>query len=171
MKTPIIREWEIADAADLSAALSDQKVLDNLRDGLPYPYTEKDAADYINFVRSADKSDAFVFAVTADNKAIGNVGAFRQSNVHRLSAEIGYYLAQSYWGKGIMTETVKELCDYVFSNTDIVRIYGEVFSDNVGSCRVLEKAGFTCEGVLRSYAVKNGEIKDVKIYAIVKKQL
>ena len=82
-----------------------------------------------------------------------------------------YYIAEEYWGKGIMTEAVKQLCDYVFSNTDIIRIYAEPFAYNIGSCRVLEKAGFQYEGTLRSNALKNGNVFDMKMYSKLKTDL
>ena len=163
-----IRKWEHTDAADLSAALSNKKVQDNLRDGLPYPYTEQDGQDYISAMLAANENDTFAFAVTADGKVIGSISAFRQSNIHRQTAELGYYIAEEYWGKGIMTEAVKQLCEYVFSHTDIIRIYADPFACNIGSCRVLEKAGFQCEGTLRSNAVKNGNVLDMKMYACLK---
>lgn len=137
-----IRKWELSDAADLAMTLSNKKVQDNLRDGLPYPYTEQDGIDFISAMLSADKNDIFAFAVTIDDKAIGSIGVFRQSNIHRQTAELGYYIAEEYWGKGIMTEAVKQICEYVFSMSDIIRIYAEPFAYNTASCRVLEKAGF-----------------------------
>lgn len=163
-----IRQWEIEDASALAKLLSNKKIQDNLRDGLPFPYTEKDGKDFISAMLAADKNDVFSFAVTDKEKAIGNIGIFRQNNIHRRTGELGYYLAEEYWGKGIMTEAVKEICAYVFSYSDIIRIYADVFSDNIGSCRVLEKAGFTLEGTLRKSAVKNGIIKDMKMYALLR---
>lgn len=152
----------------MATALSNKKILDNLRDGLPYPYTEKDGQDYISAMLTADENNTFAFAVTADEKVIGNIGAFRQDNIHRQTAELGYYIAEEYWGKGIMTEAVKQLCNYLFTHTDIIRIYAEPFAYNIGSCRVLEKAGFQYEGTLRSNAIKNGKVLDMKIYALLK---
>lgn len=160
-----IRKWELADAKDLAAALSNKKILDNLRDGLPYPYTEQDGRDFIFAMLAADENDTFAFAITADGKVIGSIGAFRGGNIHRQTAELGYYIAEEYWGKGIMTEAVKQLCEYVFSHTDIIRIYAEPFAHNIGSCRVLEKVGFQYEGTLCSNAVKNGKILDMKMYS------
>ncbi|MBP5605937.1 MAG: GNAT family N-acetyltransferase [Ruminiclostridium sp.] len=165
-----IREWRSSDAADLAAALSNKNVQDNLRDGLPFPYTEKDGLDYINAMLSADKNDTFAFAVTVDDKAIGSIGVFRQGNIHRLTAELGYYIAEEYWGKGVMTEAVKQICEYVFAKSDIIRIYAEPFSYNSASCRVLEKAGFQFEGLLRQNAVKNNKVVDMKMYALIKER-
>ncbi|MGN0339079.1 MAG: GNAT family N-acetyltransferase [Lachnospira sp.] len=166
-----IRKWELSDAAALAAALSNKKVQDNLRDGLPYPYTEQDGTDYISAMLSADENDTFAFAITVDTKVIGSIGIFRQGNIHRQTAELGYYIAEEYWGKGIMTEAVKQICEYVFGKSDIIRIYADPFSYNVASCRVLEKAGFQYEGTLRSNAVKNGKVLDMKMYSLLKTEL
>lgn len=165
----IIRKWRLEDAKDLAGMLSNKKIQDNLRDGLPYPYTEKDAQAFIQDMLAADSTKTFAFAIINDeNKAIGSIGAFRCENIHRQTAEMGYYLAEEYWGKGIATEAVKQLTDHVFNQTDIMRIFAEPFSTNRGSCRVLEKSGFQFEGTLRKNAVKNGEIKDMQMYALIK---
>ena len=166
-----IRRWELSDARDLATALSNKKIQDNLRDGLPYPYTEKDGKEFISTMLAANENDTFAFAITVNGKVIGSIGAFRQTNIHNKTAELGYYIAEEYWGKGIMTEAVKQLCDYVFSHTDIIRIYAEPFAYNIGSCRVLEKAGFQYEGTLRSNALKNGNVLDMKMYSKLKTEL
>lgn len=165
-----IRKWDLADAADLASAISNKKVQDNLRDGLPYPYTEKDGTDYISDVLSADENETFAFAITVDGRVIGSIGVFRQGNIHRRTAELGYYIAEEYWGKGIMTEAVKQICAYVFDKSDIIRIYADPFAYNTASCRVLEKAGFQYEGTLRSNAVKNGKVIDMKMYSLLKEE-
>lgn len=166
-----IKRWNSSDlesdAEALSAILSNKRVTDRLRDGLPFPYTVSDGIEYISAMLSADPNDCFSFAVTADGKTVGNVSAFRQGNIHSRTAEFGYYLAEEYHGRGIMTEAVGLLCEYVFTNTDILRIYAEPFSDNLGSCRVLEKSGFVCEGTLRQNAVKNDIVKDMKLYSLL----
>ncbi len=163
-----LRPWRLSDAHDLAAALSNTKILDNLRDGLPYPYTEADAQGYITAMLGAPKDEVFAWAIAVDDKAVGSIGVFRKDNVHRRTAEFGYYVAEEYWGKGIGTFAVKTACDFVFANTDIIRIFGEPFAYNTASCRVLEKAGFVYEGTLRSNAVKNGRVLDMKLYALVR---
>ena len=163
-----IREWRIEDKADLAENLNNVHVLNNLRDGLPYPYTEKDAEEYINAMLSSDKENTYAFAVTLDDQVIGSIGVFRCDNIHRRTAELGYYIGEKYWGNGYMTSAVRQICAYVFENTDIIRIFAEPFAKNVASCRVLEKSGFTCEGVLRKNAFKNGEFLDMKMYALIK---
>ena len=163
-----IRKWKLSDAKDLASVISNKKIQDNLRDGLPYPYTEQDATDYISAMLSEDENETFAFAITIDNKAIGSIGGFRQKNIHRHTAEIGYYIAEEYWGKGLMTEAVKQICSYIFDKSNIVRIYAEPFSYNKASCRVLEKAGFLYEGTLRSNAIKNGKTIDMLMYSRLK---
>ena len=165
-----IRKWELSDAKDLAAALSNRKVQDNLRDGLPYPYTEQDGKEFISAMLSADENETFAFAITVNNMVIGSIGIFRQGNIHRQTAELGYYIAEEYWGKGIMTEAVKQICAYVFANSDIIRIYAEPFAYNIASCRVLEKVGFQYEGTLRSNAVKNSKVIDMKMYSLLKEE-
>lgn len=166
-----IRKWKLSDSADLAAVLSNKKVQDNLRDGLPHPYTEQDGKNYISAMLSADENETFAFAVTIDNKVIGSIGVFRQENIHRQTAELGYCIAEEYWGKGIMTEAVRQICEYVFGKRDIIRIYAEPFAYNAASCRVLEKAGFQYEGTLRSNAVKNGKVIDMKMYSLLKGEI
>lgn len=141
-----IRKWRRSDVKELAAALSNQNVLNHLRDGLPYPYTESDAAQYIEAMLSADANNTFAYAVAADGKVIGSIGAFRQSNIHFRTAELGYYIAEEYWGRGIMTDAVRRLCSWIFNNTDILRIYAEPFAENTGSRRVLEKCRFSMRG-------------------------
>ena len=164
----LLREWKLSDSKSLASAIGNKKVLDNLRDGVPYPYTEKDGEEFITSILSADKSSTFAFAVDMDGRAVGSITVFRQSNIHFRTAELGYYLAEEYWGRGIMTDAVKQVCKYVFDNSDIIRIYAEPFADNFASCRVLEKAGFSLEGLMRANAIKNGKIRDMKLYALIK---
>ena len=165
-----IRKWKLTDAKDIAVALSNKKIQDNLRDGLPYPYSEQDGIDFISSMLSANEDETFAFAITLDDKVIGSIGVFRQQNIHRQTAEMGYYIAEEYWGKGIMTDAVKQICEYVFKNSDILRIYAEPFAYNTGSCRILEKAGFQYEGTLRNNAVKNGKVIDMKMYSLLREE-
>lgn len=164
----VIREWKTADKADLAKVLNNQNVQNYLRDGLPFPYTENDAEEYIKSMLDADKSKTFAFAITVEDKVIGSVAVLRCENIHSRIAEIGYYIGEPYWGNGYATIAVRQACRYVFENSDIIRIFAVTFSHNTGSCRVLEKAGFRYEGTLHSNAIKNGKILDTKIYALNK---
>lgn len=166
-----IREWVISDAKELAQMLNNKKILDNLRDGLPYPYTTQDAEEYITMMLAADQTKTFAFAIIAEDKVVGSIGVFRCENIHFRTAEMGYYIGEPYWGKGIMTSAVRQVCEYVFANTDIIRIFAEPFAYNTASCRVLEKAGFQFEGLLRKNAVKNGVVLDMKMYSLLNPNL
>lgn len=163
-----LREWEKEDSPDLALTINNKKVQDNLRDGIPYPYTEKDADDFIHKTLTAEKDTQYAFAITYNGKVIGSIGVFRKDNVHRLTAELGYYVAEAYWGKGVMTNAVKQICAFVFEYTDILRIFASPLVTNHASCRVLEKAGFAFEGCLRQNVIKNGQVLDMKLYSILK---
>lgn len=163
-----LRSWKLEDARDLAAALNNRNILQNLRDGLPFPYTEQDAKAFIADMLCADKNATFAFAITIEDRAVGSIGVFRKDNIHIRTGEMGYYLAEAFWGRGIGTSAVRQMCDYIFQNTDIIRIFAEPFAYNTASCRVLEKAGFQYEGTLRKNAVKNGVVLDMRMYSIVK---
>jgi len=163
-----IRSWRREDAPSLALAINSTKVQDNLRDGLPYPFTVSDAEAFIERILSSEDNDGFSWAITADGSVVGSIGVVRKENVHRLTGELGYLIAEPYWGLGIATQAVRQVCSHVFENSDIIRIYAEPYAHNIGSCRVLEKAGFSFEGTLRSNAVKNGRIIDMLLYANVR---
>lgn len=163
-----IREWRMEDKNALAAMLNNKNILNNLRDGLPYPYTVNDAEEYIAAMLSVDKTRIFSFAIAADHALVGSIGVFRCDNIHSRTAEMGYYIGEPYWGRGFGTSAVMQTCGYIFQHTDIIRIFAEPFAQNIASCRVLEKAGFQLEGILRSNAVKNGRVSDMKLYALIK---
>lgn len=166
-----IRNWKKTDASSLAAALSNKNILNNLRDGLPYPYTEKDAEEYIDFILNLNPNDTFAYAIDVDGRAVGSIGAFRQRNIHFRTAELGYYLSEEYWGRGIMTIAVKQICEKLFSETDILRIFAEPFENNAGSRRVLEKAGFQLEGILKNNAFKNGKVLNMALYSYTRNSI
>ena len=163
----IIRPWQMEDAPRLARIIDNSNILSNLRDGIPHPYTKADAEDYIRAMQR--QGDAvYAFAVLADRQVAGSISVTRQANIHRRTAELGYYIAQSHWGQGLATRAVGEACRYIFSQTDIIRIFAEPFAYNTASCRVLEKNGFVCEGVLRKNAVKTGRVLNMRMYALIK---
>jgi RimJ/RimL family protein N-acetyltransferase len=123
-----IRPWRLLDAPDLARALNNKKILDNLRDGLPFPYTEKDADAFITAKLNIGRDKAYPFAITVNDQAIGSIGVFRKENIHSRAAEMGYYVAEPFWGQGIGTSAVNQVCDYIFENTDIIRIFAEPFA-------------------------------------------
>lgn len=165
-----IRPWEMSDDNALAHVLNDPAVLCRLRDGIPYPYTASDARQYIEAVNSFPPGEAFSRAIVADGTVVGCVGAFRETNIHFRTAELGYYLAREHWGKGIMTQAVGLLCDELFASTDLMRIFAIPFASNFGSRRVLEKAGFTLEGIMKYNAFKDGKLMDTAMYAMIRKE-
>lgn len=163
-----LKPWKMEYADDLAEAINNKNILNNLRDGIPYPYTVADAEEFISSAMKADKNSTFAFAIICGGRTVGSIGVFRQDNIHFRTAEMGYYIAEPYWGKGIGTSAVASICKMVFENTDIVRIYAEPFAYNIASRRILEKNGFVCEGILRNNAVKNGKILDMMMYSLIK---
>ena len=161
-----LREWRLEDAKELCAILSNRKIQANLRDGLPYPYRLRDAEEFILTCLLHNRE--YSLAITLENRLVGSIGVFRKENIHSHTAEIGYYIAESHWGKGIGTSALKQACQKVFETSNIVRIFAEPFSENIASCRILEKAGFQCEGTLRKKAFKNGQFKDMQMYSLIK---
>ena len=141
-----IRGWELSDATDLALALSNKKIQNNLRDGLPYPYTEQDGKDYISAMLSANENDTFAFAITIDNKVIGSIGLHHRKPDETLNdlkqREIGYVLNPNYWGKGFIPEAVNCLLNYGFNELNLDLIWCGHFDFNNNSKRVNEKCGF-----------------------------
>ena len=163
-----LRPWRLEDLAALSVALNNKNVQDFLRDGLPLPYTVRDAEDYISAMLAVGGNITFAYAIVVQEQVVGSIGVFRKENIHFRTAEIGYYLAETHWGMGIGTSALMQACDTIFATTDILRIFAEPFAENAASCRILEKAGFVVEGIMRQNAVKNGNVLDMKLYAKIK---
>lgn len=164
----IIRNWRLEDAVLLSEFLNNKKITDNLRDGLPSPYRKEDGEAFIKAMLSVKDGSQYTWAITVDDQAVGSIGIFRKDNIHNRTAELGYYVAEPYWGRGVGTRAVQAACSYIFGHTDILRIFAEPFSNNIPSCRILEKSGFVLEGILRKNAYKNGKVLDMKMYALIK---
>ena len=162
-----IRPWRMSDAPDLPKSANNIHIWNNMRDGFPYPYTESDA---VAFIAACEKMTPVTnFAIEIEGQAVGGVGYMRQTDVERFSAETGYWLAEPYWGQGIIPAVMKDLVDYVWDNTEIVRLYAGIFAFNAASGRVLEKVGFRKIGVLEKSAFKNGRFIDKILYEIIKK--
>ena len=163
-----LRPWREEDAASLAQAANDPAVAANLRDAFPCPYSLADAQWFINDCIAHNRQDRLVYAVTVGGRPVGCVSVQLQSDVYRKSAELGYWLAEDYWGQGIMTEAVKQICREGYDRwEDLVRIYAEPFAHNTASRRVLEKAGFQLEGVMRESVCKRGRVYDSCMYALL----
>ena len=161
----IIRDWQVEDAPSIAKHADNRKVWINLRDVFPHPYSLQDAEAFLS--RVIDATPRTVFAIATDSEAIGSIGLMLGNDVHRFTAEMGYWLAEPYWGKGIMTQAVKCLTAYAIHELKLHRLFAEPYSTNPASARVLEKAGYICEGVLRSNAFKDGQIIDQLLYSYI----
>lgn len=164
----MIRSWRPGDAAPLVRYANDRRVWRNLRDRFPYPYTARDAEVWIRHASGAVPETHF--AIVVGEEAVGAIGLELQTDVFRRSAEIGFWLAEPYWGRGIMTEAVRGMTDFAFATFDLCRVFAGVFEWNPASMRVLEKAGYTCEGRLRKNVTKDGQTIDQMLYAIVREE-
>lgn len=170
MKEFQLRAWEIEDAKALAQAADNFHIAKNLRNVFPNPYTLDDAVWFINDSIAHEGKNQINYAIVIDGKAAGGIGISVKDDVYEKSAELGYWLAESYWRKGIMSKAVWIICKEAFETFDIVRIFAEPFADNAGSRGVLEKAGFTYEGTMRNGIYKNGEIHSYCMYSVLREE-
>ena len=160
-----VRMWRRTDAASLVRHADNLKVAKHLRDRFPHPYTLKDAKAFLKFAASGD--DMTNLAIDVGGDAVGAVGYVPGRDVERFSAEIGYWLGEEFWGRGIATEALTLVTGYVFGQLNFLRLFALPFADNTASIRVLEKAGYAREAVLRSSSVKYGVPQDQVLFATI----
>ncbi|MCX6255182.1 MAG: GNAT family protein [Bacteroidia bacterium] len=165
----ILRPWSISDATQLALIADNKNIADNLHDGFPFPYSSEDAKNWLNMILPENYPPRF-FAITVDKQLVGSIGIVSKTDIYRKNFEIGYFLAEEHWGKGIATKAIKAATSYAFKDFDVVRIYAEPFADNPGSRKALEKAGFSLEATLKRNVIKNGIIKDSCIYSVLKEE-
>ena len=165
LKTCAVRSWRTSDAESLLRHANNRNIWLNLRDAFPHPYTKHDARAYIRSVR--DRSPETTFAIAVDDEAVGSIGFVLRTDVERVSAEIGYWLAEPFWGRGITSEALAAVTRYALDTHRLTRIYALPFAWNLASCRVLEKAGYVLEARLRRSAIKDGQITDQMQYAYI----
>ena len=161
----IIRSWRMADAPAIAGYANNRKIWRYLRDAFPHPYALHDAEAFIS--HSLQHDPETVFAIATPAQAIGSIGLMRGQDVHRFTAELGYWLAEPFWGKGIATHAVKSITDYGIRELGLQRIFAEPYVTNPASARVLEKAGFTREGLLRANVFKDGQVLDQFLYSYI----
>lgn len=160
----VLRPWQPGDAAALVRHANDPAVAANLRDRFPHPYTPADAEQWLKVV--AADTPLTNFAVEAAGEAVGGIGLVLGTDIERCSAETGYWLGAAVWGRGLATAAVKGLVGYGFRELGLTRVFAHVFAEHGASMRVLEKAGFRREGVMRRAAVKAGVVRDQVLYAV-----
>jgi RimJ/RimL family protein N-acetyltransferase len=160
----LLRPWTIADLESLVRYANNFNIARNLMDVFPHPYTIENGKAFIE--RATKNTPPHILAIEVNKEAAGAIGLHPQHDVYRKNAELGYWLAEPYWGKGIISHAIKQMVNYGFQNWDFKRIYARPYGYNIGSQRALEKAGFVLEAKLEKTIFKIGEYDDEMIYAI-----
>lgn len=159
----VVRPWRMADAEALARHANNVNVARQLRDRFPHPYAKADANAFLK--AAVSDRDSSNLAIEVGGEAAGAIGYVIGTDVERYSAEIGYWLGEAHWARGIATEAVVLLTDHAFAAVNLLRLFALPFGDNAGSMRVLEKAGYAREAVLKSSSVKYGRPRDQALYA------
>jgi RimJ/RimL family protein N-acetyltransferase len=162
----ILRSWRATDLDALVRHADNPHIAENLRDRFPSPYTRSAGEAWL--AMAAQMRPGTNFAIEVGGEAVGGIGLMPSSDIERIGAEVGYWLGESFWGRGIATAAVAGLSAHAFATFDLIRLFALPFADNLASRRVLEKAGYTLEGILRSSAIKNGRIRDQALYALLR---
>lgn len=158
-----IRPWAATDAESLQRHANNRRVSIQLRDRFPFPYELQHARTFLAWI--AQQPSPTVWAIDVNGEAAGGIGVELHGDVERVSAEIGYWLGETHWGRGIATEALRAITAEAFERYEITRLYAVPFADHMASVRVLEKAGYVLEGRLRQSAIKDGKIRDQLLYA------
>jgi [ribosomal protein S5]-alanine N-acetyltransferase len=162
----VVRPWTSGDAESLHRHANNRNVSMHLRDRFPFPYELEHARTFLGWL--AGQPAPTVWAIEVDGDAAGGIGIELHSDVERVSAEIGYWLGEQVWGRGVVTEALQAVTAEAFKRYDLTRIYAVPFADHPASIRVLEKSGYVKEGVMRQSAIKDGKVRDQALYAIYK---
>ncbi len=159
-----LRKWNENDLNSLLKYADNWEIAKNLTDLFPHPYTKEDGIKFIERAMKADPTR--VFAIEINGEASGAIGIHPKDDIFRKNAELGYWLAEPFWGNGIITKVIKEMVDYSFRNFDIDRIFATPFGSNIGSQKALEKCGFKLEARFEKTIIKKGNYEDELVYAI-----
>jgi len=161
-----LRSWKESDLTNLVKYANNWEIAKNLTDKFPFPYHEEDGKAFIN--SALHHKSALLLAIDVNNDAVGSIGVFPQDDIHKMNAELGYWLAEPFWNKGIITKAIQEIVSLSFNKFKINRIFARPFGSNLASQKVLEKAGFTLEVKFEKTVLKNNQFEDELIYAIRK---
>jgi ribosomal-protein-alanine N-acetyltransferase len=159
-----LRPFVLSDLNSLVKHANNYNIAKNLSNKFAFPYTTDHGMAFINLALSATPAE--IFAITINNEVVGSIGVHPKTDIHCKNAEIGYWIAEEYWGNGIIPEAVKQMVNYGFKTFDITRIYASTYEVNTGSQRVLEKAGFVLEAEFKETLYKNGTIYNEVVYGI-----
>ena len=163
-----LREWDITDLPSLVRNAGNPRVAATMRDLFPSPYSEDDGRRFLAMAAARPSRNIFRAILVGDDVA-GGIRIHPLEDVHRRTAEIGYWLAEPFWGRGVMTEAVRLILPLAFADSEILRIQAGIFESNPASMRVLEKNGFTREAVHHNAITKNGVVMDEVMYARLRK--
>lgn len=158
------RPFRLDDLDQLVHHANNFNIAKNLTDKFPHPYSRENGQAFIEMTQGM--TPVSVFAITHDDKVIGGMGLHPRTDIERKNAELGYWLAEPYWGKGIVSKIIPQVVQWGFENLDIVRIFARPFGSNLASQRVLEKAGFSLEARFDKVLFKNGQFEDEIFYGI-----
>ena len=161
-----VRSFRDSDAAELARLANNRKVWLQLRDRFPHPYTIDDAHKFITLALGGNPET--MFAVTVNDASVGSIGVVLHDDVERVSAEVGYWLGEPFWGRGIATRALIGFSRFALATYDLERLYALPFASNAASCRVLQKAGYRLEGRMRRSVIKAGTVQDQLLYAILR---
>lgn len=162
----LVRRWAATDLDALVSNANNRNVSVHLRDRFPFPYRAEHGRKFLGWI--VEQPSPLVWAIEVNGEASGGIGLELHTDVERVSAEIGYWLGEPAWGRGIVTEVLQAVTVEAFRRFELTRIYALPFADNRASVRVLEKAGYVIEGHLRQSAIKDGKIRDQLLYAAYK---
>lgn len=159
----VLRPWNYGDVPELAQLADNIRIWNQVRDYFPHPYTVKKAQEWVTMQQG--KKPVTNFAIDVDGRLVGGIGFLLKEDIYRCSLEIGYWIGEPYWGRGIATKAIEVLVAAAWKEyPDVVRIYAEVFPNNTGSCRALEKNGFQLESIRRHAVIKNGVIGDDMVW-------
>ena len=161
-----LRPWNPNDAFALARHANNKAIAGNMRDGFPFPYTLDDANIWLNMAMKETRH--VLLAIEVDGEAAGGIGIILKENVYRFTAEIGYWLGAMHWRKGITSEAIVKLSEYVFEKTELVRLQAEIFSPNIASMKTILKAGYHLEAINKNAVFKNGVLLDQHVYCRLK---
>lgn len=158
-----LRPWQLADLDNLVKYANNAAIARFMTDQFPHPYTPEHGKIFIEFATS--NPTAKIFAIEVNGEVVGGIGIHPQTDIYRKNAEMGYWLGEPFWGKGIITQAIGQIVDFAFNNLNIDRVFARPFGSNKASQRVLEKAGFSLEARFSKTFFKNGNYEDELIYA------
>lgn len=161
----ILRQWKNSDIESLAENANNHRIAVNMRDLFPHPYTIEDAKTWIELTNNDETKSNF--AITVNDKAVGGIGLALGEDIEKISAEVGYWLGENYWGKGITSSALNGIVNYGFNDLGLKRIFAKPLEHNMASRKVLEKNGFKLEGILNKSVIKEGKIHNQALYATI----